>query len=130
MTQLELAVKSGVGPDRVSRWENGKGVPQARSIGNVAAALGVSVATLLGIPEKPPKTLYEARLAAGVSVNAAAAAIGRARSTYHRWEQGRFPPSLLEPHEKPTRAALARTFYLTVPQLTTILRETQHHGFK
>lgn len=47
LTQRELADKLGVSMVSVSKWESGKGLPRAKRIKEVAAALETTPANLL-----------------------------------------------------------------------------------
>ncbi len=48
LTQLELAKKSGVTPETISRLERGKSQGAVASLGAIARALGTTVDSLIG----------------------------------------------------------------------------------
>ena len=52
LTQTELARLLGVAPVSVSKWENGKGLPKAKRLQDVADVLGTTVSDLLSEPER------------------------------------------------------------------------------
>ena len=55
LTQESLAIKLNVVRQTVSKWENGTAVPDADMLCRIADALDVSVAELLGSPEREDK---------------------------------------------------------------------------
>lgn len=55
LTQESLAIKLNVVRQTVSKWENGAAVPDADMLCRIADALDVSVAELLGSPERKDK---------------------------------------------------------------------------
>lgn len=53
MTQLNLADAMGVSYQAVSNWERGNSMPDISKLGDLCAALGLTVNELLGVEEKP-----------------------------------------------------------------------------
>ncbi len=51
LTQAEVAEKSGLGPEQISRIENGRRRPRAKTLRKLAEALGVAVEKLTGAEE-------------------------------------------------------------------------------
>lgn len=89
LTQSELAALIG-SPSRelrVGEWERGEAQPHPRYLARLAAALDVDPVQLLDVdPDDPP--LVALRLAAGLTLQAAAAAAGLSLSAYTRLEKG------------------------------------------
>jgi transcriptional regulator with XRE-family HTH domain len=54
LTQLELAARSGITHEAISRLELGNRAPRAETIRCLAAALGVEPAEFVGQPTPPP----------------------------------------------------------------------------
>ena len=51
VTQTALADALGVHPQTVSKWERGVSEPDISQLGDLAAALGLSLEALLGLPD-------------------------------------------------------------------------------
>ncbi len=51
LTQQEVAERSGLGPEQISRIENGRRRPRAKTLRKLAEALGVAVEKLTGAEE-------------------------------------------------------------------------------
>ena len=54
LTQAELAKLLGVAPVSVSKWENGKGLPKAKRMPEIADVLETTVSELLDTQERRP----------------------------------------------------------------------------
>jgi transcriptional regulator with XRE-family HTH domain len=87
MTQEQLARSIGSDQTRVSEWERGLFSPRPEQVPALAAAVGVNPLQLLDIQPEGPE-LEALRLAAGLSLQAIAAAVGTSVSRYRRMERG------------------------------------------
>jgi transcriptional regulator with XRE-family HTH domain len=54
LTQLELAARSGITHEAISRLELGNRAPRAETIRRLSTALGVEPAELVGLPTASP----------------------------------------------------------------------------
>lgn len=100
VTQTALADALGVHPQTVSKWERGVSEPDISQLGDLAAALGLSLEALLGLPEAErtyagafrAETLGRAvsalRSARGESQERLAAAVNVSSDAVSRWERG------------------------------------------
>lgn len=61
LTQEELAEKLGVSPKSISRWENGKTMPDISMLNDLASILGVTVQELLNGQKMSKEELLELR---------------------------------------------------------------------
>jgi transcriptional regulator with XRE-family HTH domain len=87
MTQEQLARSIGSDQARVSEWERELFSPRPEQVPVLAAAVGVDPLQLLDIGADGPE-LETLRLAAGLSLQAIAAAAGTSVSRYRRIERG------------------------------------------
>ena len=99
ISQPELAATVGTTQGRISDWERGRAIPRARYIPKLAAALGMDALDFSGAdPDRPE--LEALRLAAGLSMEAIAAAAGTTTTRYRRLERGELrhdlEPELIE----------------------------------
>lgn len=83
----QLSLLSGVGAATISAWEGGRRAPSARLLAAVAAALDVSIADLVPVPERRV-LLVDLRHQAGLSQRAAAGVAGLSPSMYQAIESG------------------------------------------
>ena len=87
MTQEQLARSIDSDQTRVSEWERGLFSPRPEQVPALAAAVAVKPLELLDIPAEGPD-LEAFRLAAGLSLQAIAAAVETSVSRYRRMERG------------------------------------------
>jgi transcriptional regulator with XRE-family HTH domain len=87
MTQEQLARSIGSDQARVSEWERGLFSPRPGQVPALAGAVGVDPLQLLDIDSQGPE-LEALRLAAGLSLQTIAAAVGTSVSRYRRIERG------------------------------------------
>lgn len=59
MTQQELARLCDLGPNQISRYENGLTEPSAAVVGRLAYELDVSIDYLMGLSDVPQSAAYE-----------------------------------------------------------------------
>ena len=100
VTQTALADALGVHPQTVSKWERGVSDPDISQLGDLAAALGVPLETLLGLPETDRtyagafraeslgRAVSALRAARGESQERLAAAVNVSPDAVSRWERG------------------------------------------
>ncbi len=100
MTQQELADGLGVHLQTVSKWERDVSKPDFSLLGEIAAALRVSLERLLGLPEEGElftgsfdtvqegRAIASLRRAKGESQDETAAAAGVSSGTVSKWERG------------------------------------------
>lgn len=100
VTQTALADALGVHPQTVSKWERGVSEPDISQLGDLAAALGVPLETLLGLPEAEQtytgafraeslgRAVSALRAARGESQERLAAAVNVSPDAVSRWERG------------------------------------------
>jgi transcriptional regulator with XRE-family HTH domain len=109
LTQHQFARQIGVaGGERVSRWELGASEPRPELLARMANVLKTPAIALLDVDEETPD-LRALRYCAGLSVGELADLVHVSKTTYRRWEAGRWerPPS--ERHI----AALAKALHVT-----------------
>lgn len=123
ITQSDLADKLNLHPQTVSKWERGLSEPDIAQLGELAAALGISLEKLLGREETEisyvgtfraeafGKMLSELRAGRGESQEALAAAALTSPDAVSRWERGITCPDI----ERLT--ALAEHFEVPVSKL-------------
>lgn len=123
ITQSDLADKLNLHPQTVSKWERGLSEPDIAQLGELAAALGISLEKLLGREETEisyvgtfraeafGKMLSELRAGRGESQEALAAAAFTSPDAVSRWERGITCPDI----ERLT--ALAEHFEVPVSKL-------------
>lgn len=83
----QLSLISGVGAATISAWEAGQRAPSARLLAEVAAALEVTIADLVPVPQRRI-ILADLRHQTGLSQRAAARAAGLSPSMYQAIETG------------------------------------------
>jgi len=97
LSHTQVALKIGVTPATVSRWENGHRLPSPRLRSALAAPLRMTPAELDHLPEPAPGGRWDGhalpglralRAAAGLSQRACAEAMGVTGATVNRWENG------------------------------------------
>jgi HTH-type transcriptional regulator, cell division transcriptional repressor len=108
MTQEQLARSIGSDQTRVSEWERGLFSPRPEQVPALAVAVGVKSLELLDIQAEGPD-LEAFRLAAGLSLQAIAAALETSVSRYRRMERG----ERLEPPPEDLVERLADVLSLT-----------------
>ena len=123
VTQTALADALGVHPQTVSKWERGVSEPDISQLGDLAAALGVPLETLLGLPEAEQtytgafraeslgRAVSALRAARGESQERLAAAVNVSPDAVSRWERGVTCPDVQ------ALAALAAHFSVPVSEL-------------
>lgn len=123
VTQTALADALGVHPQTVSKWERDVSEPDISQLGDLAAALGVPLETLLGLPETDRtyagafraeslgRAVSALRAARGESQERLAAAVNVSPDAVSRWERGVTCPDVQ------TLAALAAHFSVPVSEL-------------
>jgi len=87
LNQTQLAEILGVDPGRVREWERGLYAPRPSAIPTIAAAVRIDALELVGADADAPE-LESLRLAAGLSLQAIAAAAGTSVPRYRRLELG------------------------------------------
>ena len=88
LSRAAVAERLGIHRQRVYDWEQGQSTPHARQLPALAAAVGVRASELV-----VGRSLRSRRYAAGLTQEAAAAAVGVSRPEWSRWESGlRIPP--------------------------------------
>jgi transcriptional regulator with XRE-family HTH domain len=111
LTQQQLADALGANKGRISEWERGVSQPRASRVPAIASTLNVDALELMA-DDYEHLDLEALRLAAGLSRQALAAAVGMTLPRYQRLEAGErtseLPEDLLQP--------LARI--LSVPMVT------------
>lgn len=119
VTQTALADALGVHPQTVSKWERGVSEPDISQLGDLAAALGVPLETLLGLPEAEQtytgafraeslgRAVSALRAARGESQERLAAAVNVSPDAVSRWERGVTCPDV--------QALLALAAHFSVP---------------
>ena len=106
ITQSGLAEKLNLHPQTVSKWERGLSEPDIAQLGDLAAALGITIERLLG-KENPEQSyignfqaeafgemLSELRVNRGESQEELAAAMSASPDAISRWERGITCPDL------------------------------------
>ena len=100
MTQLDLASRLNYSDKAVSKWERGLSEPDIAQLGDLAAALGITLERLLGKAEAEKsyignfqaeafgKMLSELRAGRGESQGDLAAAAVASPDAVSRWERG------------------------------------------
>ena len=100
LTQAQFSEKVGVHLQTVSKWERGVSEPDFSVLGEIAAALGISLETLLGVPEGENtytgnfdivvfgEVLAERRRRQGESQEKLAEWAGVSAATVSKWECG------------------------------------------
>ena len=123
ITQSDLADKLNLHPQTVSKWERGLSEPDIAQLGELAAALGISLEKLLGREEAEisyvgtfraeafGKMLSELRAGRGESQEALAAAALTSPDAVSRWERGITCPDIER------LSALAEHFEVPVSKL-------------
>ena len=123
ITQSDLADKLNLHPQTVSKWERGLSEPDIAQLGELAAALGISLEKLLGREETEisyvgtfraeafGKMLSELRAGRGESQEALAAAALTSPDAVSRWERGITCPDIER------LSALAEHFEVPVSKL-------------
>ena len=123
ITQSDLADKLNLHPQTVSKWERGLSEPDIAQLGELAAALGISLEKLLGREEAEisyvgtfraeafGKMLSELRAGRGESQEALAAAALTSPDAVSRWERGITCPDIER------LSALAEHFKVPVSKL-------------
>lgn len=123
ITQSDLADKLNLHPQTVSKWERGLTEPDIAQLGELAAALGISLEKLLGREEAEisyvgtfraeafGKMLSELRAGRGESQEALAAAALTSPDAVSRWERGITCPDIER------LSALAEHFEVPVSKL-------------
>lgn len=123
ITQSDLADKLNLHPQTVSKWERGLSEPDIAQLGELAAALGISLEKLLGREEAEisyvgtfraeafGKMLSELRAGRGESQEALAAAAFTSPDAVSRWERGITCPDIER------LSALAEHFEVPVSKL-------------
>lgn len=123
ITQSDLADKLNLHPQTVSKWERGLSEPDIAQLGELAAALGISLEKLLGREETEisyvgtfraeafGKMLSELRSGRGESQEALAAAALTSPDAVSRWERGITCPDIER------LSALAEHFEVPVSKL-------------
>lgn len=89
LTQQQLSELIGVAEGRVSTWERGQSTPHPHQFRALAAALGVSIGSLLRPVDTHQRDLCRLRIEAGLSVKELAERVGVPVQTLKRWENGR-----------------------------------------
>lgn len=99
LISTQLARRVHVSLSCLSRWESGERTPDARACQSLAAALGISYEEVVAAIDG--SAVYESaavpglrtlRLAAGMTLTAAATALSVSTAVLSRWEQGRTAP--------------------------------------
>ena len=131
ITQTGLAETLNVHPQTVSKWERGLSEPDISQLGELAAALGVTLEKLCGQAEAEQtfvgcfqaeefgKMLSERRAARGESQEQLAEAMNASTDAVSRWERGVTCPDIER------LAALAAHFGMPVSRLYCGAREEQ-----
>jgi transcriptional regulator with XRE-family HTH domain len=109
-TVNELAVVSGVSSSVLSSWERGGHQPTITRLRQVAEALGVEIADLLGPSASRRSTLTDLRIASGLTLEDVAARAGIHHTTISRAETGGAMSAR-------TLAALAETYDATETEI-------------
>jgi transcriptional regulator with XRE-family HTH domain len=125
LTQQQLAEALGVNQQRVSEWERGVRQPRASRVPAVAKAINVDPLQLLA-DEYEQLDLEALRLAAGLSRQALATAVGVTLPRYQRLESGErtseFPAELLQP--------LARILSVPVDTVVAAAENSRDQGLR
>lgn len=121
LTQHQLARRVGVaGGERVSRWELGTSGPQPELLARVAKVLKMPAIALLDVDEERPD-LHALRYAAGLSVGELAMLVPVSKTTYRRWETGRWERQPGERHI----AALATALRVSAKTVLAAFEQTR-----
>lgn len=123
---------AGVSKESLRRWEKASVVPRVPGLRDLLATLGLSAEQLLPMGDWPPAEtprgnrsalgtyLRQRRMAAGLTQQALACAVGVTQASYSAWENGRTYP---EPSR--WRALSADLSRVEIPLTTTQLRHMQ-----
>lgn len=123
ITQNLLAERLNLHPQTVSKWERGLSEPDISQLGDLAAALGVSIEKLCGAEQaertysgkfgadRLSKTISDERTAAGESQEHLAACLNVSADAVSRWERGLTCPDIR------SLTLLAEHFGMCVSQL-------------
>ncbi len=133
LTQSDLAEKLNVHLQTVSKWERGMFQPDLSQLGDIAAALSVSLEKLLGEPEgdksytgvfnveKFGKCIAELRSASGLSQQQLGELLEVSPDIVSRWERGVTCPDIDK------FVVISRQFNVSVSQLYCAITPQQKH---